>query len=116
MTVSNAFFIALGYLPLLALFFVNLWQRPYYQFFPLAICGAAFLAWTRLKSVPRPLKPGHGVISLLLLGLSFILLACSTLLWSPWLASIATLIGLAGGIWWVGGPGLLRAMCPALLL
>ena len=54
---GNGLLFALGYTPLLTLFFINLWGRPHYQFFPLALIGAAFLAWTRLKEVPRPFVP-----------------------------------------------------------
>src|ERR1017187_193574 len=76
---------ALGYAPLLTLFFINLWGRPHYQFFPLALIGAAFLAWTRLKEVPRPFVPGRASWTALLLAASFFFLVAATLYWSPWL-------------------------------
>lgn len=107
---------ALGYAPLLVLFFVNLWGRPHYQFFPLALIGTAFLAWTRLKDVPRPFVPGDRRVTLLLLATSFLVLAAATGYWSPWLGSIAAMIGLAGMLWWQGGGKLLRAMVPALVV
>jgi len=40
---------ALGLAPLLGLFFVASWDRPAYQFFPLALAGAAALAWRALR-------------------------------------------------------------------
>ncbi len=116
LTVGNRLLFALGYAPLLALFFVNLWGRPHYQFFPLALIGAAFLAWTRLKDVRRPLVPGDRRVGGLLLASSFLVLAAATAYWSPWLGSIAAMLGLAGILWGQGGGKLLRAMMPALVL
>jgi exosortase len=107
---------ALGFVPLLWAFFLNLWARPHYQFFPLALAGAAFLAWSRIKEAPRPHEPGAPLPGRLLWGASFGLLVGATLLWSPWLGSLAALAGLVAGIWTVGGRRLLRALVPALLL
>src|SRR2546426_11709791 len=98
-TVRNALLFALGYAPLLVAFFVNLWGRPHYQFSPLALGGAAFLAWTRLKEVPRPFQPGRFLLAGALLALSFLCLAVATFLWSPWLGSLAALLGLVAVIW-----------------
>ena len=95
--------LALGYAPLLTLFFINLWRRPHYQFFPLALIGASFLAWARLQDVPRPLAPGRPRVTALLLITSFFLLAAATLYWSPWLSSLAALVGLVALVWWGGG-------------
>ena len=44
---------ALGFAPLLGLFFIASWDRPAYQFFPLALAGAAALAW-RALSLAQP--------------------------------------------------------------
>ncbi|PYJ02822.1 MAG: hypothetical protein DME25_15005 [Verrucomicrobia bacterium] len=109
--VRNGVLFGLGYAPLLVAFF-----GPHYQFFPLALGGAAFLAWARLKEVPRPLQPGRPLPTGTLLTLSFLCLAVATLLWSPWLGSLAALLGLVAVIWLVGSQKLLRAMVPALLL
>ena len=113
---GNGLLFALGYAPLLTLFFINLWGRPHYQFFPLALIGAAFLAWTRLKEVPRLFVPGRASWTALLLAASFFFLAAATLYWSPWLGSIAALIGLTSIIWGLGNQRLLRSMLPVLLL
>jgi exosortase len=113
---SSGLFVALGYAPLLAAFFVALWGRSHYQFFPLALLAAAFLAWTRRDDAARPLQPGQPVVTLLLLGGSFFLLAVATAIWSPWLGSVAALIGLAGLVWWAGGYAFFRSMVPAMLL
>jgi exosortase len=116
LTGASRLLVAFGYAPLLALFFLNLWSRPHYQFFPLALVGALFLAWIRRQDAPRPLQPGQPVVTVLLLGTSFACLAIATAVWSPWLGSIAALIGLAGIVWWLGGYGFFKSMLPALLL
>jgi exosortase len=108
--------LAFGFAPLLLLFFANLWGRAYYQFFPLALAGAGFLAWARLKEVPRPLSPGPGLATAALLGASFCVLIAATLWWSPWLASLAALLGVVGVGWWQGGARVAQALGPALVL
>jgi exosortase len=115
-TGSTCLLFAFGFAPLLVLFFVNLWDRPHYQFFPLALMGAMFLARSRFKDVAAPLQPGRPIITALLLAASFLLLATGTLFWSPWLGGIAALIGVAGLVWWAGGYPFLRAMLPAMLI
>jgi exosortase len=107
---------ALGFAPLLVLFFGSLWIRPHYQFFPMALAGAGFLAWTRCQSVPRPLKAGTPRLTAFLLGMSWLLLVIATMLWTPWLASVAAVLMLVGVIWWLGERTLLRACIPALVL
>jgi exosortase len=115
-TAATRLLFALGFAPLLVLFFLNLWERPHYQFFPLALVGALFLAWTRRNETLTPLRPGQPVLTILLLAASFALLAVATLLWSPWLGSIAALIGLAGLVWWAGGYAYFKSMLPGMLL
>lgn len=107
---------ALGFAPLLTVFFINLWGRPHYQFFPLALAGAGFLAWSRRQAVVRPFSPGQPMWTVLLVAGSFCGLVGATVLWSPWVGTIAAFIGLVGITWQVGGGVLLRALLPALLL
>lgn len=108
--------LGLGFVPLLAAFFLNLWAKPHYQFFPLALAGAGFLAWTRLKPAARPFAPGDPILILLLMGLSCLILTVATVLWSPWLASLAALFCCLGLAWWMGGWKLLRCLLPAFIL
>ena len=108
--------LAFGFAPLLARFFVNLWRHEYYQFFPMALAGAAFLAWTRGKEAPRPLVPGHPALTGLFMGGAFLLLGAGTWLWSSWLGGIAAFLCLMGIVWWIGGGKLFRALLPALLM
>src|SRR5947208_154511 len=116
LTIRNALLFAFGYAPLLALFFANLWGRPHYQFFPLVLAGAGLLAWTRLAEMPRPFEPGRSTLAVTFFLLSFLCLVAGTVVWSPWLGSLAVMVGLVGVIWLAGSTKLLRAMAPALLL
>jgi len=116
LTRLNLGLLAFGFAPLLVLFFANLWGRTYYQFFPMALAGAGFLAWGRLKEVPRPFVCGYAAGVAALLGAAFCILAVAMALWSPWLASLAAMLGVAGVAWWVGGWRVLRALVPALVL
>jgi exosortase len=106
----------LGCLPLVVAFFANLWQKEYYQFYPLALAGVAFLGWLRWQEVPKPLTAGTGGVSLMLMGSAFLVLLAATYFWSPWVGMVGALIGLAGATWWLGGWPLFRALLPAGIL
>jgi len=116
LTRLNVVLLAIGFAPLLLEFMGNLWSRPYYQFFPMALAGAVFLAVSRVRESPRPLVSGSGGLALLLLGGSLGLLSLGMLFVSPWLASVATELALAGLAWWVGGRAVLRAVAPGLVM
>ena len=94
---------AFGFAPLLLLLFSNLWGQTYYQFFPMALAGADFLGWSRLKEVPRPLAAGHAAGTAALLGTSFCVLFAAMVWWSPWLAILAAVPGVVGVAWGLGG-------------
>src|SRR3954471_9880340 len=82
--------LALAFLPLLIAHGRQLWLRPHYQFFPLALVGAAVLAWPALRDGPRSRpRPTGLAVSYALAGLSWLLLAAAFVYESPWLASVA---------------------------
>lgn len=105
-----------GFAPLLVQFFLNLWKLPEYQFFPQALAGAGFLAWDRLREVPRPMIGGHPALGAALLLFSFAALALAVFIWSPWLTIVAALPAGIAVLWRVGGALLLRKMGPALVM
>jgi exosortase len=105
-----------GFAPLLATFFFNLWKQPEYQFFPQALAAAGFLAWDRLRGIPRPMPRGKPAPAAVLLLVSLILLALAVLVWSPWLAITASLPAGIAVLWLVGGGRLLRNTAPALVM
>src|SRR5690606_16359272 len=78
--------VALAHLPLLVVYFQQLWGRPHYQFFPLVLGAAVYFLWQRL-----PLRSSTGILTsaaaggLLLLSLPQLclhLLVCALLLLS----------------------------------
>src|SRR5262245_59893967 len=62
----------LAHLPLLVVFAWQSWLRPHYQFFPLAVLGAAILLVRAARRL-GPLTPGPALLSALLLGGSWAL-------------------------------------------
>ena len=110
------FLLGFGFAPLLATFFLNLWKLPEYQFFPQALAAAGFLAWDRMREVPRPLNGGHPALTAVLLSFAFLACAMAVLVWSPWLAAVAAWAAGVAVIWRTGGRALLLKMLPAMVL
>ena len=106
----------LGFGPLLAQFFINLWKFDTYQFFPAAMLGVLCLAVRGLEECRLPLRPGQpwitGGLVLAFMGL----LGLATWLWSPWLGVLAWLLAWQAGVWWLGGWSLVRSLLPAWFL
>ena len=107
---------ALACAPLVVTYFFNLWEKPYYRFFPLALLGAGWLAWRGWRSAPEPAVPGTRWIVLTLAGVALALLAAGAGLWVPWLGVAALLCVLLGAVWAHGGWRLARPLLPALVL
>ena len=112
----NLALFAFGFAPLLIAFFGNLWDRPYYQFFPTALAGAGLLIYQRIQEVSGRQSSGRIAWSVVFLGGSFFVLSVATLLWSPWLASLAALLLMVGLAWWMGGWEWLRAVLPGVVI
>lgn len=112
----NLMLAAAGFAPLLGVFLVALWNRPTYQFFPLALIAAGMLAWRAANESGQPVAPG-GVWPARLLGLAAgILYLTANILWSPWLGYISFILGLLAALWSLGGRPLVRALAPAGLM
>lgn len=109
----TAALLILGCATLVVVYFDNLWTKDYYQFYPLALAGVAFLAWTGWKAAPRPLEAGNGWLTTGFLGLAFLFLAAATFLWSGWLGMIGTFALALGAVWWLGGWSFTKSMLPA---
>jgi exosortase len=105
-----------GPLPLLIKFFADLWSRPQYQFFPVALIAAGYVFWDRLRHVPADrLERGSWRVTGPLLVVSLLVLA-GGLLYLRWMAPVSALLLLAAAVWWLGGRTLARAALPAGLL
>ena len=108
--------IILGYLPLLVRFATEQWARAQYQFFPLIILAAIYLAWQRLQEMPAEPRPGSKAVGYTAYAFALILMLAASVLWSGRLAAMSAWLMLAGTIWTIGGRTLLRAMAPSQIL
>jgi exosortase len=106
----------IGFGTLLIQFFFNLWRFEIYQFFPLAVAGAALLARRGCEETTLPLRPGKRAVTYPLSILFLALLAYATLLYSPWFGILAALLALVTTAWWLGGVSLLRSLTPTFLM
>ena len=109
----NLALMLMGFAPLLFLFFSSLWNRPAYQFFPLAFVGFGLLAHRALTEFPIPFTYETPRVLFIIVGL---LCSAACFLWSPWLAYFSFVLALAAVLWRVGGKKFLLALVPGLLL
>jgi exosortase len=107
--------LAAAHAPFLYDYFAELWRSPHYDFFPLALGGAGYLAWrdrARLRPVddaaPHPALPAFVAGALLL--------ASAVLLQSPWLAVVSSVWHLGAIAWRIGGPAAAGTLVPAGLM
>jgi exosortase len=107
--------LVLAFLPLLVTHVRQLWERPHYQFFPLAWLGAAVLAGSQLRGA-RELAPGSPWVSAAVLGLGWAALLTGGLLDSARLAAVAALLVLLAAALALGGGALARRLLPAWIL
>ena len=109
----------LAEVPLLWKFFLDLWSRPQYEFFPLLLAAVPFVAVVCLRDTSADdIRPGGLAIGLALWLVALACLAVGGVMYLKWFAPVSTLLLLAGGVWLVGGRGLAKALWPvgALLL
>ena len=111
-----AAFLLLGELPLLLKFFADLWSRPQYQFFPVALIAAGYIFWERMREMPpEQVVRGSSRVAGGLLLLSWMVLT-GGLLYLRWMAPVSTWLLLAAAVWWFGGRRLAEAVLPAGIL
>ena len=102
-----------GFAPLLTQFFFNLWQFDTYQFFPMALAGGIALFLRAVREVEQPLTSGGFFVPLFLIPLALLILACASVLWSPWLGALSFLLMILGVTWGLGGWHFLKAILPS---
>lgn len=109
--------VAFGFAPLLIRFGGEQWARPHYQFFPLMILAAVFVAWQRIHELPKgEITPGRPAIAHAMLTLSLAMLLAAAVLWSGRLAAATVMLSLVAFFWRVGGWRMLRELLPAGIL
>ncbi len=106
-------------LPYTAIYLLNLWSLPHYQFFPLLLVGVAVLAYQRWGVTHQ----GHWALRLLRLGWLVVGVGgtvCATLFASPWMGFFGFVFCLAA---WLGyrrdkesGGSLMYLALPVLLI
>jgi exosortase len=79
----------------------NLWIKPQYQFFPLAIIAAILLARSSLRR--QPLKPGKSATAMAMLVVNLTLQLAGFLLHSSWLIEFSLLLFFVTSLYACGG-------------
>ncbi len=113
---TNLFLAVLGFIPLLWLFFRLSWNRPAYQFFPLALVGAGLLAQRAFKQSETKIDAGKRWLTWLLLSVAVLVFLLANYLWSPWLGFIAFLFWLIAVSWGLGGKSMFKTFMPVVLM
>jgi len=105
-----------GFAPLLTIYFYLLWNRPTYQFFPLALGGTVLLAWRTINEIDFVPVYTKGKLTQFLAITTLIIFIAACVLWSPWLAYNALMMGLIALLWKTGGKPLLKAFTPVVVM
>lgn len=113
---TNLFLAGIGFIPLLWLFFRLSWNRPAYQFFPLALVGAGLLAQRAFKQSENQIDGGKLWLTRLLVGVAGLIFLLANYFWSPWLGFIAFLLWIIAALWGLGGKPVFKAFLPVVLM
>ena len=106
-----------GYAPLLIRFAREQWGREQYQFFPLMLVAAGWLAWQRLGELPSDvLRRGRTWVTALLLSAGLAIFVAAGVFWSGRVAAISAWVTLIAIGHHLGGRLALRALTPSLIL
>jgi exosortase len=103
--------------PLLWAFFVDLWSRPQYEFFPMLLAAVPFVGIVCLRDTPmNDIRPGRIGVTLLWFAVAWAALAAGGALYLRWMAPVSTWFMLAGCVWAIGGARLAKALWPVGVL
>lgn len=109
--------VLLAPLPLAIKLGESLWQREQYQFFPMILAGAAWLAWERWQELPaQPFAVGSRRVTWGLGTLGLLVLIAGTLLYVRSAAGVTVILLLIAIAWRIGSWTLLQAMVGPLVL
>ncbi|MDA9858385.1 exosortase U [Rubripirellula sp.] len=107
------FVVFAAHLPLLLRLADRMWRAEHYQFFPLILVGAAFIAYQRWPRDTSLERPKSRIATAGLLFASILCLATAVLTDSPWLAAVSAMANLWTFAYLLGGKSLLSALLPA---
>lgn len=103
--------------PLLWKFFVDLWSRPQYEFFPMLLAAVPFIAVVCLRDMPADdLRPGRVWATIAWFAVAWLALVAGGVLYLRWMAPVSTWLMLAGCVWALGGARLAKALWPVGVL
>ncbi|WP_182870480.1 exosortase U [Stieleria mannarensis] len=91
----------LAVLPLLVPYFISMWEKPTYRYFPFAIAAVAWLTYVRSDG---HFYPPRGWFSWAAIGFALFLVAFGTVLQFPWFAAVALSILCAAMLYAMRGP------------
>lgn len=102
--------------PLLWKFFIDLWSRPQYEFFPILLAAVPFIGVACLRELPAgDLRGRWGMATVILLA-AWACLASGGVFYLRWAAPVSTWLMLAGCVWALGGGRLALAFWPVGVL
>lgn len=115
--------VAAAFAPSIVAYYAHLWRLPHYQFFPLALLGAGYLAYHApigATVASRRERIVAGVAAAAALALLALSCGATSLLrvtlHSPWLGTAAAIVMAGAGLLYHGGFASLRAAMPAGLM
>ncbi|MBX3441145.1 MAG: exosortase U [Planctomyces sp.] len=114
-----AIVVALATLPLAALYLLQLWDWPHYQFFPMLLLVVAvmlFQRWPRRGEHPNAPTDAIPTVALALVWTGLAIEAGALALFSPWLGYVAFIVAGAGVLCLLSGPGWRDVRMPWLTL
>jgi exosortase len=86
-------------LPMLAIHFRNMWERPQHQYFPIVLGAVGLLLWTRLIPAKKhELEKKHWTPHLVLAASLLTLTLGTWVVFSPWLAAVAFVLAAGGAM------------------
>ena len=86
----------LGMAPLMVLQVFQLWERPHFQFFPIAWLGFIWFAWNGAGAITAPASLWRKRWALVVWFVGVVTCVMAVLLFSPWIANLAVLLCLFG--------------------
>jgi len=107
--------IGVCYLPMLALETGKLWRSEHRDYFPLLLAAIGYLLWRGWRDLPRRPSCQPTRSSLATLLISMLLLLASVVLRSPWLGTVAAIVGVLA-ILLSFGPRTAARLAPAWVL
>jgi len=106
--------VSTAHLPQLVRLGATMWAKEHYQFFPLVLIGAAYLAWVRRDLYFRRAEPSIGLAGFNWM-VTLLIFSGGVLLDSPWLVGLSAVSCVWSGSYSLGGRSWLARSLPVML-